>query len=431
MNNDSQIPQQQQMNNDFQIPQQQQMDYGMPQQQQMPQQQMSYGMAQQLQMDYSMPQQLITDPNLIYQIPPQQGPCFPMPIPELSHFPSSSPLPLRLPTKGYSKEKDVCAVILTVNEGGSYDTLFRSVEQVPPEDDVAISLWELRTNHIPQLEKMIKGEKIESKEGDKTESLLKEILSDLERAEPQSVLLNFECCSAFGDHKCPDIGAMMRTIRLFLDRGHNVNTGDFSSKALITVWDETIMGPNPFVRCGECSRTLMLNFSKKTLQECPSSQLQQVAKLSDRGEARLSAMGGTCLFSVDHAKSDTTEYTIEVLTVVSSVDNDRDVLNTSCEVDADGIGLKKGCAGHVLLTYPNGGHLVVSSGHWIELSKLDTDVEVVAATMASKFGEEKAKEFQENYYGYSGAQQQQYLQMNAAQCVQSSAPVMYGNMKKC
>ena len=363
----------------------------------------------------------------------QSLPDPPFKIPDVSntpeqtlHFLPSSSLPLRLPTKGYSKEKDVCAVILTVNEGGSFDTLFRNVMQVPPEDDVAISLWELRTSHLTELEKMMTKQEDGSTDKETTERL-KEIMSDLERAEPQSVLLNFECCSAFGDHQAP--AAMMRIIRFFLDRGHNVNTGDFSTKALITLWDETIMGPNPFVRCGECNSSLMLNFSKKILEDCPSSQLQQVAKLSEKGEACLMAMGGTCLFSVDHAKSDTTEYTIDVLTIVSLFDGNCSVSDTSCEVDADGIGLKKGCAGHVLLTYPNGGHLVASSGHWIELSRLDTDVELVAATMASKYGEAKAEEFRSNYSGFSGAEQQQYLQQNAAKCVQSSAPVTYGNMK--
>lgn len=36
------------------------------------------------------------------------------------------------------------------------------------------------------------------------------------------------------------------------------------------------------------------------------------------------------------------------------------------------IGDYKGAAGHVLLKYKSGGHLLTSMGHWIELMKIDT-----------------------------------------------------------
>ena len=43
-----------------------------------------------------------------------------------------------------------------------------------------------------------------------------------------------------------------------------------------------------------------------------------------------------------------------------------------------------------------------------------------------------AEQFQANYDGFTHVEQQQYLQTHAAKCVQSSAPVSYGNCsKKC
>ena len=60
------------------------------------------------------------------------------------------------------------------------------------------------------------------------------------------------------------------------------------------------------------------------------------------------------------------------------MDQKQPVSNQDCEVQADGLGMMKGCAGHVLLTYPSGGNLVASAGHWIELSRLDTSVVMVA-----------------------------------------------------
>jgi hypothetical protein len=39
------------------------------------------------------------------------------------------------------------------------------------------------------------------------------------------------------------------------------------------------------------------------------------------------------------------------------------------------IGDLKGACGHCLLTYPSGGKLLTSSGHWIELVKLDVNAD--------------------------------------------------------
>ena len=36
------------------------------------------------------------------------------------------------------------------------------------------------------------------------------------------------------------------------------------------------------------------------------------------------------------------------------------------------IGEHVGSAGHVLLTFKSGGHLLTSMGHWVELMKVDT-----------------------------------------------------------
>lgn len=56
-------------------------------------------------------------------------------------------------------------------------------------------------------------------------------------------------------------------------------------------------------------------------------------------------------------------YKLEVLTVASSL------TKTKNPVEIAG---KKGQAGHVLLTYKSGGHILTSMGHWIELMKIDT-----------------------------------------------------------
>lgn len=41
--------------------------------------------------------------------------------------------------------------------------------------------------------------------------------------------------------------------------------------------------------------------------------------------------------------------------------------NLECEIDKH-----KGTAGHVTLTFPSGGVILTSMGHWAELMKIDT-----------------------------------------------------------
>ncbi len=54
----------------------------------------------------------------------------------------------RIPTKGWSKDKPVSSVILTVYSGASYDGLFREVVQEPPEETLAVSLFQVITISI-------------------------------------------------------------------------------------------------------------------------------------------------------------------------------------------------------------------------------------------------------------------------------------------
>jgi hypothetical protein len=56
---------------------------------------------------------------------------------------------------------------------------------------------------------------------------------------------------------------------------------DFSLKALINEWDGRVLGPNPFKKVGETSTTIRMKFDREKLLNCPSTQLQTVARLSE------------------------------------------------------------------------------------------------------------------------------------------------------
>lgn len=86
--------------------------------------------------------------------------------------------------------------------------------------------------------------------------------------------------------------------------------------------------------------------------------------MADGGKCHVAAMGGTILYSVDHTVK-TDFYDLKILTVASNVQVTEEKIK--CRV-----GEKVGSAGHVLLSYKSGGHLLTSMGHWIELMKVDT-----------------------------------------------------------
>lgn len=152
-----------------------------------------------------------------------------------------------------------------------------------------------------------------------------------------------------------------------IDRGHMCMFSDFSLKALIAKWNEKHLGPNPFVKVDETNNGFDLYFDNETLKKCPSAQLQIIAEMAEKGECHVHALGGTIVYGINRSLTETKEYKLEVLTVVKS-------LNIKNQVKIKDV---KGQAGHVLLTYPSGGTLLTSMGHWIELMKVDTSEKVL------------------------------------------------------
>merc|ERR1712187_538327 len=93
-----------------------------------------------------------------------------------------------------------------------------------------------------------------------------------------------------------------------------------------------------------------------------------------------------------------------------------------CSV-GDGDGLKRGAAGHVALTYAEGGQLVTSMGHWIELTKIDASLESVMRVAAHNFGGEEADNFRRVYMEQAtDADRNQWVQSNCHKYVTQSAP---------
>jgi hypothetical protein len=74
---------------------------------------------------------------------------------------------------------------------------------------------------------------------------------------------------------------------------------DFSLKALINEWDQTLLGPNPFFETGQTSNPIDMRFKASELKECPSAQLQILGEMAVGGYCHLAVMDATICYSVN------------------------------------------------------------------------------------------------------------------------------------
>merc|ERR1739845_111941 len=89
------------------------------------------------------------------------------------------------------------------------------------------------------------------------------------------------------------------------------------------------------------------------------------------------------------------------------------------------VGAHRGWAGHVLLTYPSGGQLLASAGHWVELSRLDvTTADLLQA--AASFGAAYQAEVRSSLASCGSVEEQRRtVQAYSSRMVQQSSPCSY------
>lgn len=343
------------------------------------------------------------------------------PFGETIGFGSVDESPARINTTN-STTKPPSAVIVTVFAGSSYDSLFRKVDQQSPDPEYSVAVFSLNYAH---LEAVINPASAVSP--------LLEVITDLHQSiaqvEPESVVFNFECCSA-----CSERGFMespqslMPLLQWILSNKYTAMFADFSMKSLINDWNSSILGPNPFINLGGCSGSINLSFDAHTLKECSIAQLETVGQMSDGGKAVLHALAGTIVYSIDSEVSSDL-YSIEVLTIVEKAGgfNSSGVPESKLAV----IGDNKGTVGHAVLKYSAGGRIVTSAGHWMELSKIDVTEDGVLRTLALQYGEAECSAFQAQLSSCtSEIEKDSFIQSASKMMVMKSAPCKYSKSSK-
>lgn len=353
-------------------------------------------------------------------------------------------------TDGQNVDDRLVAVIVTIFEGSSFDPMFREVNPttVPGE---RTSTYSLSCTDIGKLHTLLAAA---APMADDENHVWRCLVEDVREVPSDSVVFNWECCSGCGNHAFPAANGQpghqgatpMASITLqfmgfALRSGFTVMCSDFSLKSLIHEWSDEQLGPNPFWQLGECRGQICLQFSPSELQgeEVPQ-QLQLVGELcAEKGKAVVTVLDETILYTVNPARQATNLYELKVLTVVTDYepedlhrrDSGIQEAEAKCTI-GEGDSQKKGLAGDVTLTYAEGGQLVTSMGHWMELTRLDASVESVMRAARHNFGEEEVSKFsRELATKCSATERSAYLQETCHQLVTKSAPTRMKQRTKC
>jgi hypothetical protein len=198
-----------------------------------------------------------------------------------------------------------------------------------------------------------------------------------------------------------------------IDQKHVAMFADFSLKSIISEWSDTVMGPNPFVNIGDTCQTLQLTFDPEKLLESPNTQLQNLGRMCNTGKAFIGVMPQTIVFTADETKAKTSAYELEILSVVMP----RSGASTS--------------VGHAILRYPTGACILVSAGHWIELTHLDgVNEDSLIATTEMSMGRAEAEDLRcELNAASSTLARAAVVQKRAKRTLLSSAPCKYSSSK--
>lgn len=332
--------------------------------------------------------------------------------------------------------KPPCAVIVTIHSLGSYDKLFRSVPQHSPDTEHSVALFEMDYDTVP---KFLTFFATNGQYEDETDRLaMQQVVEAINQVDPCSVVFNFECCTYCARKGFQDLhGKLVRFLKILLDRGYMAMFADFSLKSLIADWNSGILGPNPFQEVGTCKGKMVLAFDSNQLLDSDScAQLQALGRINKAGvhTAELECMSNTFVFTLKdedryaaRSSSDPPpKYDLEVLSIACSFEQSR-FPNAFDDYRLLKKGNHVGYAGHVMLTYRNsGGRILVSGGHWIELTHIDVDEEYTVNAIQQQFGTEFAKQLKVDLASSPTEEgRQHFLQESVRQLIQSTAPCAY------
>jgi hypothetical protein len=217
-------------------------------------------------------------------------------------------------------------------------------------------------------------------------------------------------------------------------------------------------------------------FESSHLLACPSAQLQNVGRLKDGyNTAELRCLPGTVVCGVreefleqwvvqgekeekleedcfnetheaEHLRTNSKMFKFDILSIASRLDGTYvaelpDVVSSptvkayanhskpqvcASKVKKTSIGERDGYIGHATLTYPSGGILLVSTSHWIEISRIHADHDSTLYAIQMQFGIGYREMIEIDLAAADAdSERDAIIQRAAQQLIQSSAPSSY------
>lgn len=336
-----------------------------------------------------------------------------------------------------STNEHIVAVVVTISTGESYDSMFSDIPQIAPDGVVAV--YKMNPQFLPFVHQQLLGtlETVPKQHQHVFEELFDNILS----IDSNCVVFNWECCTGCSSDGFEYYQETVRLMKTLLENKFIVMCSDFSVLALNHSWDPELLGPNPLIIVGEIENNFEISFQSDVLLNCPSVQLQKLADLCDDGsDVHLRASGGTTVFTVDqHIIETTNAYEFSLLTIATTFDGISARRFSIEQTKKKGISLKhrphrlelgdlKGFVGHCMFKFPSGGILLLSTGHWIELLKLNASEENVLRVASSLYSPQLVDSWRNALsLAVTPSHKTEMLSSYCAQIIQNSTPGNYVN----
>ena len=268
------------------------------------------------------------------------------------------------------------SIIVTIRQGGSYDSCFTTYKQESP---TGIALVLAVT--YSQLEEFNKY--FTDRDGNASKNI-KKFDHVFTKISSSSVCFNFECCGGCSHGTAFSFGVNKESgfelLRHLKKEKIMTNFADFSLGALITDWDESVMDRCPFEKIGTHTGCTTM-FIDSDMTKCSSKQLSNFAELNITGRATVELMAGTVVYKVNEV--DDVSYTCKVYSLLD--------LKSKFADNTTKIGELEGTAGHTMLDY-DGWRVLVSGCHFVELMKNNTTLEKFSEVSMRVLGRERTDE---------------------------------------
>ena len=316
---------------------------------------------------------------------------------------------LRYITKS-TKDIDPTSVIICVSSCETYDDAYRNVNE---KENEKIDYFVIGYKNIYEFYKII----IEKEETDNSE--YKKLKKSLEIVNSDSIMIYFECCSFLANTEFHFTEKCMELIEYFIfNKKYLVLCADFSLKCLINDWDEEKFGKTPFNGYSSLKKgTIDISFKKEKFINSGLRQFKVLGELVDHnkqiGKILLKVLQDTVSFKINNTQDD--KYTIDILSVITektddkydninhsnkkqkinnSINNTLNTLLDACtlrnfnknKINNELVINEDSFVGHAIINFKNGGKLLLSNGHFSELSRINCSNESLEKTITSVFG---------------------------------------------